>query len=79
MKENCARQGWGPNFDLSVGKGKTVGVGTWRIIPVSKWLITMVIVSPLNGVVPFTNGLKLLTNWDDPPSSWPPKTPSISG
>ena len=22
---------------------------TWRIIPVSKWLITMVIVSPLSG------------------------------
>ena len=30
---------------------------TWRIIPVSKWLITMVIVSPLNSVVPLPNGL----------------------
>ena len=29
----------------------------WRIIPFSKWLITMVIVSPLTGVVPLTNGL----------------------
>ena len=31
--------------------------GTWRIIPVSKWLITMVIVSPPTGVVgPLANG-----------------------
>ena len=30
---------------------------TWRIIPFSKWLITMVIVSPLTGVVPLINGL----------------------
>ena len=28
-----------------------------RIIPVSKWLITMVIVSSLNGVIPLINGL----------------------
>jgi len=28
---------------------------TWRIIPVSKWLITMV--SPLSRVVPLPNGL----------------------
>ena len=33
------------------------GVYTWRIIPVSKWLVTMVIVSPLNGVIPLINGL----------------------
>ena len=32
-------------------------VATWRIIPVSKWLISMVIVSPLNGVIPLPNGL----------------------
>ena len=31
-------------------------IHTWRIIPVSKWLITMVIVSPLNGDIPLTNG-----------------------
>ena len=32
--------------------------GAWRIIPVSKWSITMVIVSPLSRVVgPFPNGL----------------------
>ena len=40
---------------------------TWRIIPFSKWLITMVIVSPLTGVVPFTNGRYLwLINGGDP-------------
>ena len=27
-------------------------VPTWRIIPVSRWLITMAILGPLNGVVP---------------------------
>ena len=33
---------------------------TWRIIPVSKWLITMVIVSPLSRVVgPLPNGLSM--------------------
>ena len=53
---------------------------TWRIIPVSKWLITMVIVSPLTGVVgPLTNGRTpwlinggdpnhVSKSWDDPPS-----------
>ena len=30
---------------------------SWRIIPVSKWVITMVIVSPLTVVVPLPNGL----------------------
>ena len=30
---------------------------TWRIIPVSKWLIAMVIVSPVSRVVPLLNGL----------------------
>ncbi len=33
-----------------------MGETTWRIIPVSKWLITMVIVSPLRRVVPLPNG-----------------------
>ena len=33
------------------------GVVTWRIIPASKWLITMVIVSPLRiGLFPLQNG-----------------------
>ena len=30
---------------------------TWRIIPVNKWLITMVSFRPLSGVVPLPNGL----------------------
>ena len=53
--------------------------GTWRIIPVSKWLITMVIISPLIRVVgPLPNGLSMVLingvilttyiHWDDPPS-----------
>ena len=33
------------------------GGGAWRIIPFSKWLIAMVIVSPLAGVIPLPNGL----------------------
>ena len=36
---------------------------TWRIIPVSKWLITMVIVSPLSRVVPLPNGLFMAYKW----------------
>ena len=54
---------------------------TWRIIPVSKCLITMVIVSPLRiGLFPFQMAFPwlidggdpnyLLYNWDDPPSEW---------
>ena len=36
---------------------------TWRIIPFSKWSITMVIVSPLSRVIPLPNGtFKWLTN-----------------
>ena len=35
---------------------KTFSSTSWRIIPVSKWLITMAIVSPLT-VVPLPNGL----------------------
>ena len=50
---------------------------TW-IIPVSKWLITMVSKSPTWGYSPYkwpkrlVNGglLTTLTNWDDPPSRW---------
>ena len=39
----------------------------WRTIPVSKWLITMVIVSPLNGVIPLINGrTSWLVNRGDP-------------
>ena len=36
---------------------KKNGMGTWRIIPVGKWSITMVIVGPLSKVVPLPNGL----------------------
>ena len=55
-----------------------VMVLTWRIIPVSKWLISMVSLSPLSRVGSLPNGLfmaykwGLLTTydtWDDPPSS----------
>ena len=48
---------------------------TWRIIPVSKWLITMVSKSPNWGYSPYkwpkwliNGGYYLLTKWDDPPS-----------
>ena len=34
--------------------------GTWRIIPIFRWLITMVIVSPLSRVVPLPN---VRTSW----------------
>ena len=57
-------------------EGNFHGHPTWRIIPFSKWLITMISKSPnwgcslskwpkwlINGVY------YLLTNWDDPPSS----------
>ena len=40
------------------------------IIPVSKWLITMVIVSPLTGVVGPLPSYQLLTNWDDPENAF---------
>ena len=41
---------------------------TWRIIPCSKWLVIMVILSPLTGVVgPLPNGRTLwLINGGDP-------------
>ena len=39
---------------------------TWRIIPFSKWLITMVIVSPLTGVVPLQMAVSWLINGGDP-------------
>ena len=45
---------------------KTSGLnGTWRIMPVSKWLITMVIVSPLRMGLgdPFLNGLFMAYKW----------------
>ena len=56
---------------------------TWRIIPVSKWLITMVNKSPKDRLVPLQNDLSTpwLINggdpfttydtWDDPPSRGP--------
>ena len=39
------------------GRGQATAGRTWRIIPVSKWIITMVIVSPLSRVVLLPNGL----------------------
>ena len=55
------------------------GDHTWRIVPVCKWLITMVIVSPLTrDSFPFQMGdlhglqmgviLTTYIHWDDPPS-----------
>ena len=50
---------------------------TWRTIPFSKWLITMVSFRPLSRVVPLPNGrfmaykrglLTTYDTWDDPPS-----------
>ena len=48
----------------------------WRIIPVGKWLITMVSKSPKWGYSPYkwpkwliNGGYYLLTKWDDPPSA----------
>ena len=37
--------------------GQNMFLVTWRIIPVSKWLITMVNTSPKDRVVPLPNGL----------------------
>ena len=64
----------GPNTDphkVFGGFWKT----TWRIIPISKWLITMVCKSPNWGYSPSKSpkwlrngGYYLLTNWDDPQS-----------
>ena len=49
---------WHPSEGAGIFSfGKLLGL-TWRIIPVIKWLITMVIVSPLNGLMgPLINGL----------------------
>ena len=33
-------------------------MSTWRVIPDSKWLITMVIVSPLTEAIPLPSGLR---------------------
>ena len=53
----------------------TLGSTTWRIIPFSKWLITMVSKSPNWGCSLYkwpkwliNGGYQLLTNRDDPPS-----------
>ena len=42
------------------------GGSTWRIIPFDKWLITMVIVSPLTGVVSLPNDLFMVYKWELP-------------
>ncbi len=36
---------------------------TWRTIPVSKWLITIVSKSPKDRVVPLPNGLFMAYKW----------------
>ena len=36
---------------------------TWRIIPVTKWLVTMVNFRPLSRVVPLPNGLFMACKW----------------
>jgi len=40
------------------------GEYTWRIIPVIKWLISMVIASPFTGVIPLPNGRFMAYNWE---------------
>ena len=69
-------ENWGnknPNWRLRIFLKKWVVnthqpvTSTWRIIPVSKWLITMVSKSPKDGVVPLANGRTLwLINGGDP-------------
>ena len=44
---------------------------TWRNIPVSRWLRTMVIVSTLSRVVGWGWSLITYESWDDPPSRSP--------
>ena len=44
--------------------GDYLGTLTWRFIPFSKWLITMVSCRPLSGVVgPLPNGLFIAYKW----------------
>ena len=71
-------RGFQPKFTIHVLRGSILGGVYLEDHPrTCKWLITMVIVSPLSGFVPLPNGLfmagingcqYLLTNWDDPPS-----------
>ena len=42
---------------VNVGKCTSHMDPTWRIIPVTKWLITMVSKSPKDRVIPLPNGL----------------------
>ena len=76
--KSCSFQGGYISINLGFlpNKLNTV-VTTWRIIPVSKWLITMVSKSPKWGYSPYKwpNSMaykwRLLTtykSWDDPPS-----------
>ena len=55
-------------YSSILGPDPPGGVGyTWRIIPVSKWLVTMVIVSPLSrATFPFQMAFSWLTNGGDP-------------
>ena len=55
---------WILNLTDALKKHCIMATLTWRIIPVSKWLVTMVIVSPLNGVMgPLINGLFMAYKW----------------
>ena len=52
-------------MDPDIGMKKT-GIEwypSWRIIPASNWLITMVSFCPLIGVVPLPNGIFLAYKW----------------
>ena len=59
-KENMPREA---NSRAGLSKGIDMEVsyngGTWRIIPLSNWLITPVSKSPFSRVIPSINGLEL--------------------
>ena len=58
--------GVAPNRSLPIVKGFQI-TPTWRIIPLSKWLITMLCFRPLNRVGPLPNGrTPWLINGGDP-------------
>ncbi len=59
------RSFWIPRIHKTMMNPKKIAP-TWRIIRFRKWLITMVIVSPLSGVVPLPNGHSWLANGVDP-------------
>ena len=48
---------------VGLGPGGMRSLPTWRIIPVSRWLITMVSKSPKDRVIPLPNGLFMAYKW----------------